>query len=66
VIADFRGQLADCFAAHGVPSPDATAAVVAGAIDGVLLHRALVPGPGGGELAVVLRRLLKTETEGAQ
>jgi AcrR family transcriptional regulator len=63
VIGEFRQQLADFLDAHGVPDPDATALVLAAAIDGVLLHRALLPGPGGAEVAGVLRRLLTTGSE---
>jgi AcrR family transcriptional regulator len=63
VIGEFRQQLADFLDAHGVPDPDATALVLAAAIDGVLLHRALLPGPCGAEVAAVLRRLLSTGSE---
>jgi AcrR family transcriptional regulator len=63
VIGEFRQQLGDFLDAHGVPDPQATALVLAAAIDGVLLHRALLPGPGGAEVAAVLRRLLSTGSE---
>jgi hypothetical protein len=63
VIGESRQQVADFLGAHGVPDPDATALVLAAAIDGVLLHRALLPGPGGAEVAGVLRRLVTTGLE---
>lgn len=63
VIGEFRRQLADVLSARGVVDPEATALVFAAAIDGVLLHRALLPGPGGAEVAAVLRRLLVTGSE---
>jgi AcrR family transcriptional regulator len=63
VIGAFRQQLGDFLDAHGVPDPQATALVLGAAIDGVLLHRALLPGPGGAEVAAVLRRLLNTGSE---
>jgi AcrR family transcriptional regulator len=58
VIGEVRRQLAEVLAAHGVADPEATAVVLAASIDGVLLHRALLPGPGGAELVSVLRRLV--------
>jgi AcrR family transcriptional regulator len=63
VIGEFRQQLGDFLDAYGVPDPQATALVLAAAIDGVLLHRALLPGPGGAEVAAVLRRLVTTGSE---
>ncbi|GAB1692866.1 TetR/AcrR family transcriptional regulator [Krasilnikovia sp. M28-CT-15] len=63
VIAQAREQLAACFAAGGVADPQATAAVVAAAIDGVLLHRALMPVPGAARVSAVLGRLLTTGSE---
>lgn len=63
VIGEVRQQLADCLAADGVADPDATAAMLAAVIDGVLLHRALLPGPGGPQLVAVLRRLLTAGSE---
>ncbi|GIF00041.1 TetR/AcrR family transcriptional regulator [Paractinoplanes rishiriensis] len=44
IVADFRAALTDRLTALGVPSPEATAAVLAASIDGILLHRALLPG----------------------
>ncbi|WP_207921429.1 TetR/AcrR family transcriptional regulator [Micromonospora sp. KC721] len=66
MIEQFRRQLADHLAAHAVPDPHATAAVLAAAIDGVLLHRALAAGPSGDALAAVLRRLLTPGAEDAR
>lgn len=66
VIGDVRRQLAQCLAEAGVPDAEATAAVLGAALDGVLLHRALLPGPGGAQLAAVLRRLLTTGSEGTR
>ncbi|TDB72302.1 TetR family transcriptional regulator [Micromonospora sp. KC723] len=66
MLGQFRRQLADCLATHAVADPDATAAVLAAAIDGVLLHRALAAGPHGGALAAVLRRLVTAGPEGAR
>jgi AcrR family transcriptional regulator len=57
VLDEFRGRLADRLREHGVPGPDATAAVLAAVIDGVLLHRALAPLPAGA-VAPVLRRVV--------
>jgi AcrR family transcriptional regulator len=58
VIGELRGQLAERLAAGAVPDPDATAAVLSAAIDGVLLHRALLPWPDAAATAAVLRRLI--------
>ncbi len=57
VIAEFRADLAGHLAAHDVPDPATTAAVLAAAVDGVLLHRSVL-GPPGGDVPAVLRRLL--------
>ena len=56
VLADFRTRLAAWFADHGVAAPEATAAVLAATVDGLLLHRALLPEPDA--TAAVLRRLV--------
>lgn len=58
VITDFRTRLADWFGAHGVAEPEATAAVVGGAIDGLVLQRALDPTLTAGTITPVLTRLL--------
>lgn len=59
VLDELRGRLADRLREHGVPGPDATAAVLAAVIDGVLLHRALTPLPAGA-VAPVLHRIVGT------
>jgi AcrR family transcriptional regulator len=56
VLGEFRKGLAGRLREHGVPDPDATAAVLAAVIDGVLLHRALGPAPA---VAPVLRRIVE-------
>jgi AcrR family transcriptional regulator len=56
VLDEFRGRLAGRLREHGVPDAEATAAVLAAVIDGVLLHRALSPPPA---LAPVLHRLVE-------
>ncbi|GAA1603497.1 TetR/AcrR family transcriptional regulator [Kribbella sancticallisti] len=56
ILGEFRGRFESWLADHGVPAPEATAAVLAAAVDGVLLHRGL-----GGDQpssAEVLRRLV--------
>ncbi|MDT0303366.1 TetR/AcrR family transcriptional regulator [Streptomonospora wellingtoniae] len=57
VLAEFRSRLADWLGRCGVADPDATAAVLAAAIDGVLMHRALSPGLRGSDIAPVLSRI---------
>ncbi|MEQ7004977.1 TetR family transcriptional regulator [Actinopolymorpha sp. B17G11] len=58
VVADFRELLARRFARLGVAAPDQTAAVVAAAVDGLVLHRALSPGTSAATVTPVLARLL--------
>ncbi|WP_337062007.1 TetR/AcrR family transcriptional regulator [Kineococcus sp. G2] len=58
VVVDLRGLVAARLTAHAAPEADATAAVLVAAVDGLLLHRALTPGPGAGELTAAVRRLL--------
>jgi AcrR family transcriptional regulator len=58
VLDDFRRRIACLLRGHGVPEPDDTAAVLAAAVDGVLLHRALSPLPGGA-VAAVLHRIVQ-------
>jgi AcrR family transcriptional regulator len=58
VLEDFRDLIARRLREHGVPEPEATAAVLAAVVDGVLLHRALSPLPGGA-VAAVLRRIVR-------
>lgn len=58
VVVHFRRRLAEWLAERDVATPEETAAVLAAAIDGVLLHRALDPGLTAGMVAPVLRRIL--------
>jgi AcrR family transcriptional regulator len=58
VLDTFRSELARTLAERGVATPGATAAVLAAAIDGVMLHRALDPGFDAQAVAPVLRRTL--------
>jgi AcrR family transcriptional regulator len=57
VLDEFRRLLAARLHEQGVPDPDATAAVLAAVVDGVLLHRALTPLPAGA-VAPVLHRIV--------
>ncbi|MBP2471593.1 AcrR family transcriptional regulator [Crossiella equi] len=54
-VEEFRQRLADWLRVRGVPAPGDTAAVLAAAVDGLLLHRGLGIQP---QAAVVLRRLV--------
>lgn len=56
LVADFQQRVGDWLAVQQVPDPAATAAVLAAAIDGILLHRGL--GSTGEGTAGVLRRLV--------
>ncbi len=58
VVGEFRGLLAQRFTQLGVAAPDATADVVAAAVDGLVLHRALAPGPKTASVTPVVARLL--------
>ncbi|MFB9902365.1 TetR/AcrR family transcriptional regulator [Allokutzneria oryzae] len=58
VITGFRRTLATWLADRGAPTPEATAAVLAAAVDGLMLHRALLPEPTAEVVAPVLRRLV--------
>ena len=58
VLDTFRSGLARTLAERGVATPGETAAVLAAAIDGVMLHRALDPGFDARAVAPVLRRML--------
>ena len=58
LLAEFRGHLASWLAVQGTRAPADTAAVLAAAVDGVMLHRALAPGMTSDVVAPVLRRLL--------
>ncbi len=54
----FRRVLADRLAADGVEAPQVTGALLTAAIDGIVLHRALLPGLETSNLLPVLRRLI--------
>ena len=58
LITEFRQQLAQWLAEHGVNAPDDTASVLAAAVDGVVLHRALNPELTTSTVAPLLRRLI--------
>ncbi|XVV07772.1 TetR/AcrR family transcriptional regulator [Actinosynnema sp. CA-248983] len=59
VLAEFRATLAAWLAERGVPTPAETAAVLAAAVDGVLLHRALDPELSRAVVVPVLGRVLR-------
>lgn len=63
VLVDFRRTLAAWFESRGVPTPVETAAVLAAAVDGVLLHRALSPDLSADVVVPVLGRLLAVDGE---
>jgi AcrR family transcriptional regulator len=63
VIAEFRAPLARWLGDHGIAAPDATAAVLGAAIDGLVLQRALDPTLTAGAVTPVLARLC-TRSEG--
>jgi AcrR family transcriptional regulator len=63
VLVEIRERLARLLAAHGVVAPDATAAVLGAAVDGLLLHRALA-GTTEGVTAVLRRIVERTEEQG--
>ncbi len=60
IVEQFRQLLAEHLARAGVRTPDGTAAVLAAAVDGLVLHRALDPSLRAASVAPVLRRLLQT------
>lgn len=57
-LAQFRQRLAERLTQHGVPAAEATAAVLAATIDGLLLHRALASDTDTKHIKKVLRRLV--------
>jgi AcrR family transcriptional regulator len=61
VAADFRARFAAWLRDHDVPAPDGTAAVLAAAVDGLLLHRALDPALSADVVIPVLERLVASE-----
>lgn len=58
MLLDFRRRFADWLAAHSQADPAPTAAVLAAALDGVLLHRALAPDLTSSVVRQVLSRVL--------
>ncbi|MGH3098754.1 MAG: TetR/AcrR family transcriptional regulator [Streptosporangiales bacterium] len=64
LVTEVRADLAQALRTHGVPAPEQTAAVLAAAIDGVLLHRALDAGLTSSTVAPVLRRLVNYRKDG--
>ncbi|MGH3981533.1 MAG: TetR/AcrR family transcriptional regulator [Pseudonocardiaceae bacterium] len=58
LVDEFRRKLARWLSEHGAKTPDDTAAVLAAAIDGVMLHRALNPQLTSSAVTPVLRRLI--------
>lgn len=62
LVDEFRRRLARWLGEHGAKTPHDTAAVLAAAIDGVMLHRALNPEPTSSVVAPVLRRLVISST----
>lgn len=58
LVTDFRRAVATWLAEHGQQMPDQTASVLAAAIDGLILHRALDPRLTSDAVAPVLRRLV--------
>ena len=62
LVDEFRRKLAHWFDKHGANTPHDTASVLAAAIDGVILHRALNPELTSSAVAPVLRRLVSGVT----
>jgi AcrR family transcriptional regulator len=58
VLVDFRRRFSAWLVAHGQADPAATAAVLAAALDGVLLHRAMGPDLTSSAVRQVLGRVL--------
>lgn len=63
LIEEYRHQLAGWLRAAGQDQPERTAAVLAAAIDGVMLHRGLSGGLGSAEVLPVLGRMLNRTRE---
>ena len=59
LIKEYRGRLADWLRAAGQDEPERTAAVLAAAVDGVLLHRGLSGDLVSAEVLPVLGRMLE-------
>jgi AcrR family transcriptional regulator len=63
VITEFRARLAAWLGQHGVPDPEATAAVLGSAVDGLVMQRALDPALTAGMVTPVLNRMLTQISE---
>ncbi len=61
LVDEFRRRLARWLGEHGTNAPHDTASVLAAAIDGVMLHRALNPELTSSAIAPVLRRLVTNQ-----
>ena len=64
VLTEFRSQVATWLGEREIADPEATAAVLAAAIDGLVLHRLLDPAITAGTVTPVLTRMLTAPTEG--
>ncbi|WP_017555755.1 TetR/AcrR family transcriptional regulator [Nocardiopsis baichengensis] len=62
----FRTRLTDRLQAQGVPDPRRTAAVLAAAVDGMMLHRTLDPALTSAAVTPVLTRLIPTDPTAQQ
>lgn len=61
LVAGFTGELTRWLTVHGVPDAEATAAVLAAAVDGVMLHRTLNPHLTAAAVLPLVRRMLLAE-----
>lgn len=64
VLMEFRAQLSGWLGEHGVVDAERTTAVLAAAVDGMLLHRLLDPELTAATVRPVLRRMLLVEGDG--
>ncbi len=62
VLEEFRTPLTQRLREHGVADPEATSAVLAATVDGLMLHRALDPSMTAESVAPVLSRILTSES----
>jgi AcrR family transcriptional regulator len=66
ILEGFRAALADWLRAGAVAEPESTARVLASAVDGVMLHRALDPALDSAAVVPVLRLLLLSPRPGEE
>jgi AcrR family transcriptional regulator len=66
MVLEFDERFAHWLASHGQLAPEATAALLAACLDGILLHRALNPRLRSAELSPVVRRMLVSASPGAR